>query len=61
MSDSVTPWTIALYDCTLFVDPIDQAPLSRGILQARILEWAGISFTSPGIELGSPASPVRMC
>ena len=28
MSDSVTPWTAA-----------HQAPLSMGILQARILEW----------------------
>ena len=30
----VTPWTIAL-----------QAPLSMGILQARILEWVAISFS----------------
>ena len=31
----VTPWTIAC-----------QVPLSMGILQARILEWATISFSS---------------
>ena len=30
----VTPWTIA-----------HQAPLSMGILQARILEWVAISFS----------------
>ena len=35
MSDSVIPWTIA-----------HQAPLSMGILQAKILEWVGrLSFT----------------
>ena len=32
MSDSVTPWTVA-----------HQAPLSMGILQARILEWVAMS------------------
>ena len=31
-SDSPTPWTVAY-----------QAPLSMGILQARILEWVAIS------------------
>ena len=31
MSNSVTPWTVAR-----------QAPLSMGILQARILEWVAI-------------------
>ena len=35
----VTPWTAAL-----------QAPLSMGILQARILEWVAISF-SRGLSL----------
>ena len=34
MSDSVTPWTVAY-----------QAPLSMGILQARILEWVSIPFS----------------
>ena len=34
VSDSVTPWTVAC-----------QAPLSMGILQARILEW--IALLSP--------------
>ena len=29
-----TPWTVAL-----------QAPLSLGVLQARILEWVAISFS----------------
>ena len=32
----VTPWTIAC-----------QAPLSMGILQARILDWVAISFSAP--------------
>ena len=44
-------------------DPMDsgggarQTPLSPGILQARILEWAAIPFSrgSPGIESWSPA------
>ena len=31
VSDSATPWTVAL-----------QAPLSMGILQARMLEWVAI-------------------
>ena len=31
LSDSVTPWTVAC-----------QAPLSMGILQARILEWVAM-------------------
>ena len=48
MSHSVTPWTAAC-----------QAPLSMGIILARILE--GVAYPSPadladpGIELGSPA------
>ena len=45
-----TPWTVA-----------HQAPLSMGILQARILEWVAISslgyLPNPGIEPVSPASP----
>jgi len=44
----MTPWTVAR-----------QAPLSMGILQARILEWVAISFSrdlpDPGIEPRSPA------
>ena len=43
-----TPWTAAC-----------QAPLSMGILQARILEWVAISFSrrsfQPRIEPRSPA------
>ena len=43
-----TPWTVAC-----------QAPLSMGILQARILEWVASSFPgdrpNPGIEPRSPA------
>ena len=39
-----------------------QAPLSMGILQARILEWVAYPFSrgssSSGIELGSPALQV---
>ena len=34
VSDSVTPWTVAL-----------QAPLSKGILQARTLEWVALLFS----------------
>ena len=33
VSDSCTPWTVAL-----------QAPLFKGILQARILEWVAMPF-----------------
>ena len=44
----VTPWTAAL-----------QAPLSMGILQARILEWVAMppsrDLPNPGIEPRSPA------
>ena len=43
-----TPWTVAF-----------QAPLSMGILPARILEWVPIPFSrdllNPGIEPGSPS------
>ena len=43
-----TPWTVA-----------HQAPLSTGILQARILEWVAIPFSRdppiPGIKPRSPA------
>ena len=45
-----TPWDI-----------VCQAPLSTGILQARILEWVAISSPGdppdPGIEPRSPALP----
>ena len=34
VSDSVTPWTVA-----------HQAPLSMGILQARVLEWVAIPYS----------------
>ena len=50
--------------CLILCDPIDcSLPGSsvHGILQARILEWAAISFSrdlpDPGIEPGSPALP----
>ena len=47
---SVTPWTVA-----------HQAPLTMGILQARILESVAISYSrdlpKPGIEPRSLASP----
>ena len=46
----MTPWTVA-----------HQAPLSMGILQARILEWVAISSSgdlpNPGIEPASLMSP----
>ena len=48
VSDSVTSWTVTC-----------QAPLSMGILQARILEWVAIFFprasSQPGMEPGSLA------
>ena len=47
----VTPWTVAC-----------QAPLSMGILQARILEWVAWpppgDLPNPGIKLRSPALQV---
>ena len=51
MSDSLRPWwTVTL-----------QAPLSRGILQARILEWLPFpppgNLPDPGMELESLTSP----
>ena len=49
----------------LFANPCTaacQAPLSLGILQARILEWVAYSFSrglpDPGIEPGPPALQV---
>ena len=51
MSNSATPWTIAL-----------QAPLSMGILQAKILEWVASpppgDLPNPGIKPRSPAVQV---
>ena len=48
---SATPWTVAR-----------QAPLSLGILQARILEWVAMpssrDLLNPGIEPRSPALQV---
>ena len=48
MSDSATPWTVA-----------HQAPLSTGILQARILEWVACpspgNLPNPWIKLRCPA------
>ena len=45
MSDSATPWTVTC-----------QAPLSMGILQARILEGVAIlDLPHPGTEPKSPA------
>ena len=52
MSDSATPWTVA-----------HQAPLSLGILQARILEWVTMPSSrgsfNPGIKPRSPALQVN--
>ena len=51
VSNSVTLWTIAC-----------QAPLSRGILQARILEWVAMPFSKgssqPGIKSKFPTLQV---
>ena len=48
--------------CLTLCEPMyiaHQAPLSVGILQARLLEWVAISFSwgssQPRIEPGSPA------
>jgi len=52
---------LAAQSCLTLCNPMDysQAPLSMGILQARILEWVAISFTrdlpNPGIEPRSSA------
>ena len=47
MSDSATSWTIA-----------HQAPLSMGILQARILEWVAMPPSKEILPIqGSPRSP----
>ena len=40
VSDSVTLWTVA-----------HQAPLSMGILQARILEWVAMPFSRGSSQL----------
>jgi len=39
MSDSATPWTAA-----------HQAPLSMGLLQARILEWVAMASSRGGSQ-----------
>ena len=48
--------------CPTLCNPVDYSPPAssvHGILQARILEWFGISFyrdlPNPGIKPGSPA------
>ena len=46
MSNSVIPWTVTL-----------QAPLSRGILQARRLEW--VAMPSPPGDLPNPGIKPR--
>ena len=48
MSDSATPWTVA-----------HQAPLSMGILQARILEWVAMPF-SRGSSQPRDGTPVSL-
>ena len=52
----------SLWLCLTLRDPMDYRPLVSsvpGILQARILEWVGISFSrdlpNPGIQPRSPA------
>ena len=47
MSDSATPWTVAR-----------QAPLSMGILQARILEWVVMPSSGGSSQPVSPALQV---
>ena len=52
----------SLQSCLTLCDPVDCSPPGssvHGILQARILEWVAISFSTdlpdPGIEPRSPA------
>ena len=43
--------------CQTLCDPVDYSPSGssvHGILQARILEWVGLPFPSPG-DLPDPA------
>ena len=54
---------LAAQSCLTLCNPMDysQAPLSMGILQARILEWAAMpsswGSSEPGIEHRSLMSP----
>ena len=46
---STTTTTKSLQSCPTLCDPIDGSPLGSpipGILQARILEWVAISFST---------------
>ena len=55
----------SLHSCPTLCDPMDRSLLRcsvHGILQARVLEWVTIPFSSrylpnPGIKTMSPASP----
>ena len=56
---------LASQSCPTLCNPLDYSPPSscvHGILQARILEWVAMSFSSdlpdPRIEPGSPALQV---
>ena len=58
----VKKWREATQSCPTLCDPMDcSLPgfFIHGIFQARVLQWAAISFSrdlpDPGIELGSPA------
>ena len=57
---NVTEWSAGLGLVTLFATPQTppQGPLSRGILQARVLEWVACpppgDLPNPGIQLGLP-------
>ena len=62
MSDSATPWTVAVLPPQQRPPPTPTSGSSvYEISQARILEWVAISSSrdlpDPGIELTSPASP----
>ena len=41
--------------CPTLLDPLDRSPpgsSTHGILQARVLEWGAIAFSTPMLELG---------
>ena len=53
-------WTAAklLQSCLTLCDPVDGSPPGSsvpGILQARILEWVAISFSTSGLKVPNTA------
>ena len=50
----------SLQSCLTLCDPMDQAPLSMGILQARTLEWIAMT-SSRGIFPTQGSNPCLLC